>query len=96
MLRHKVVLSISTAHATARGIVPKLRGGIVILQPLYFLLNFLGDGQNCYSCDSGIVTRFHGYRLCFLQRRVQRFYYIICFGIYTAGSQKLRTPGLMF
>ena len=35
----------STAHSTTRGIVvPRLECGIVNLQPLYFLLNFVGYG----------------------------------------------------
>ena len=49
---NKADLLYSTAHSTARGIVLRLRGGIVLrlrggivnLPPLYFLLNFVGDG----------------------------------------------------
>ena len=47
----------SAAHPTSGGIVPRLRGGIVSLQPLYFLLNFVEDGRKWCGSESGIVAR---------------------------------------
>ena len=52
-------LQYSTAQPTARGIVTRLRGGVVNLQSLYFLLNFVEDDQKWYSSKSGILTRWH-------------------------------------
>ena len=45
------------AYPTARGIVPRLRGGMVSLQPPYFLLNLVGDDQKWCRSENDIVAR---------------------------------------
>ena len=58
--RNKAVFIDSTVYPKiSRGITTRVRGGIVNLFPIQFVLNFVGDDQKRYSIEGGIITRWY-------------------------------------